>query len=174
MELTRRELLILGGAAGAATLVGGRAQAQKRGGDVIVGTISAPPTTDAQTTSAEVARNVSLHWIETLYARDEQGNPIPDLAQKCDISPDGKTYTFTLRQGVRFHSGEEMSAQDVKASMERYGKVGGSAAIMRPVDSIAAASKYVVRVVLKTPVPGFLDQISSPRAPLGIMPASEG
>lgn len=174
MELTRRELLILGGAAGAATLVSAPALAQKRGGDVIVGTISAPPTTDAQTTSAEVARNVSLHWIETLYARDENGNPIPDLAQKCDISADGKTYTFTLRQGVLFHNGQEMTAQDVKASMERYGKVGGSAAIIRPVDSITAAGKYVVRVVLKTPVPGFIDQISSPRAPLGIMPASEG
>jgi len=174
MELTRRELLVLGGAAGAATLLGGPAHAQKRGGDVIVGTISAPPTTDAQTTTAEVSRNISLHWIETLYARDEQGNPIPDLAQKHDVSPDGKTYTFTLRQGVKFHNGQEMTGQDIKASMERYAKVGGSAPIMKPVDSITVPSKYVVRVQLKNPVPGFIDMISSPRAPMGIMPASEG
>jgi peptide/nickel transport system substrate-binding protein len=46
--------------------------------------------------------------------------------------------------------------------------------MMKPVDSIAAASKYVVRVALKQPIPGFLDQLSSPRAPVGIMPASEG
>jgi len=173
MELTRRELLILGGVAGATGLAGTPARAQRRGGDVIVGTISAPPTTDAQTTSAEVSRNISLHWIETLYARDEVGNSIPDLAQKADISADGKTYTFALRQGVRFHNGQEMTAQDVKASMERFAKVGGSAVIMKPVDSITAVSKYVVRVALKTPIPGFIDQISSPRAPLGIMPASE-
>ena len=174
MELTRRELLILGGAAGAATLVGAPALAQKRGGDAIVGTISAPPTTDGQTATAEVTRNISLHWMETLYARDEQGNPIPDLAQKCDISADGKIYIFTLRQGVHFHNGQEMTAQDVKASMERYAKVGGSGGIMKPVDGITAVSKYVVRVALKSPVPGFIDQVSSPRAPLGIMPASEG
>ncbi|HSB82461.1 MAG TPA: ABC transporter substrate-binding protein [Candidatus Methylomirabilis sp.] len=174
MELTRRDLLILGGAAGAASLIGMPARAQKRGGDVIIGTISAPPTTDGQTTSAEVARNISLHWLETLYARDENGNPIPDLAQKCDIAADGKTYTFTLRQGVHFHNGQEMTGQDVKVSMERYAKVGGSAPIMKPVDSIAVPSKYIVRVQLKNPVPGFIDMISSPRAPLGIMPASEG
>ncbi len=173
MTLTRRELLILAGGVGAAGLVGGPARAQRRGGDVIVGTISAPPTTDAQSTSAEVARNISLHWIETLYARDEAGNPIPDLAEKAEVSADGRTYTFTLRQGVRFHNGQEMTGQDVKASMERYAKVGGSAATMKPVDVIAAVGKYTVRVTLKTPAPGFIDLISSPRAPLGIMPASE-
>jgi peptide/nickel transport system substrate-binding protein len=174
MNLTRREILALGGAAGAAALLGVPAHAQKRGGDVIVGTISAPPLTDAQASTAEVSRNISLHWIETLWARDENGNAIPDLAQKTDISPDGKVYTFTLRQGVMFHNGQEMTAQDVKASLERYGRVGGSAAMMKPVDQVAAVSKHVVRVALKQPIPGFIDQLSSPRAPVGIMPASEG
>ncbi len=174
MQLTRREILALGGAAGATALLGVPARAQKKGGDVIVGTVSAPPLTDAQASTAEVSRNVSLHWIETLWARDENGNAIPDLAAKTDIAPDGKTYTFTLRQGVMFHNGQEMTAPDVKASLERYGRVGGSAAMMKPVESIQAVSKYVVRVALKQPSPGFIDQLSSPRAPVGIMPASEG
>ena len=174
MKLTRREILALGGTAGAAALLGVPAHAQKRGGDVIVGTVSAPPLTDAHASTAEVSRSVSLHWIETLWARDENGNAIPDLAQKTDISADGKTYTFTLRQGVMFHNGQEMTAPDVKASLERYGRVGGSAAMMKPVESITAVSKHVVRVALKQPVPGFVDQLSSPRAPVGIMPASEG
>jgi peptide/nickel transport system substrate-binding protein len=155
-------------------LLGTPARAQKKGGDVIVGTVSAPPLTDAQASTAEVSRTVSLHWIETLWARDENGNPMPDLAAKTDIAPDGKTYTFTLRQGVMFHNGQEMTAADVKASLERYGKVGGSLAMMKPVESIQAVSKHVVRVSLKQPVPGFIDQLSSPRAPVGIMPASEG
>ncbi len=85
--------------AAATTLLDGPADAQKRGGDVTVGTISDPPTADAQTTTAETARNISLHWIETLYARDENGNPMPDLARKIDVPPDGKTYTFTLGRG---------------------------------------------------------------------------
>jgi peptide/nickel transport system substrate-binding protein len=174
MQLTRREILALGGAASASVLLGTPARAQKKGGDVIVGTVSAPPLTDAHASTAEVSRNVSLHWIETLWARDENGNPMPDLAAKTDIAPDGKTYTFTLRQGVMFHNGQELTAADVKASLERYGRVGGSLAMMKPVESIQAVSKHVVRVSLKQPVPGFIDQLSSPRAPVGIMPAAEG
>jgi peptide/nickel transport system substrate-binding protein len=150
------------------------ALAQKKGGNAVVGTSSAPPLTDAQASTAEASRNISLHWIETLFARDENANTIPDLATKADISPDGKTYVFTLREGVKFHNGQEMTAEDVIASLQRYGKVGGSAQIMKPVEKMTATSKYVVTVNLSTPVPGFLDQLSSPRAPAGIMPKSEG
>ncbi len=149
------------------------ALAQKKGGNAVVGTSSAPPLTDAQASTAEASRNISLHWIETLFARDENANVMPDLATKADISADGKTYVLTLRQGVKFHNGQEMTSEDVIASLERYGKVGGSAQIIKPVTKMTATSKYVVTVELSQPVPGFLDQLSSPRAPAGIMPKSE-
>jgi hypothetical protein len=44
---------------------------------------------------------------------------MPDLASDYTVSEDGKTYTFTLRQGVKFHNGREMTAEDVKYSLDR-------------------------------------------------------
>lgn len=171
--LTRRQL----GAASVAGLgvsaLGAPAIAQKRGGDVVVAQQAQPPSLDAQTTTAQASRNINLHIYETLYARDEAGNPMPDLAEGVDVSADGLTYRFALRTGVKFHNGKTMDSTDVKASLERYGKVGGSAFIMRPVAAVETPGANTVVVKLKEPYPGFIAGLSSPRAPCAIIPADE-
>jgi ABC-type transport system substrate-binding protein len=50
---------------------------------------------------------------------DDEGRPVPDLADHWDVSDGGRTYRFTLRAGVRMHDGEELTAEDVKRSAER-------------------------------------------------------
>jgi len=147
--------------------------AQRRGGEVVIAQQAQPPSLDAATSSAQSSRNITLHIFETLFARDEAGNPMPDLAEGVSISADGLTYTFPLRRGVRFHNGKVMAAADVKASLERYGRVGASAAIMRPVDAIETPDANTVVVRMKEPSPGFIAGISSPRAPCAIIPAEE-
>lgn len=62
---------------------------------------------------------VVLHMTEGLVAYGEKGEVKPLLAQKIDVSPDGLTYTFTLRPGVKFHNGEVMTAADVLWSWNR-------------------------------------------------------
>lgn len=169
--LTRRDL---GRAAGAAAFTGLAmpAVAQRRGGELVMAQQAQPPTLDAQVTTAQASRNVSLHVVETLFARDEAGNPKPDLAEGVDISGDGLTYRFALRE-ARFHNGKPMTSADVKASLLRYGRVGGSAFIMQPVEAIDTPDARTVVVRLKTPSPGFIAGISSPRAPCAILPEEE-
>ncbi len=149
------------------------ALAQKKGGDMVIAMTQAPPSLDPHATSAQVARNVNLHVFETLYARDENARPVPDLATGVVVSPDGLTYVFTLRQGVKFHNGRDMTPADVVASLERYRKAGASASLIGAIDSVAASGPNQVTIKLKTVQSTFLGNLSSPRAPIAIMPATE-
>ena len=149
------------------------AWAQKKGGDVVIAMTQAPPSLDPHATSAQVARNVNLHVFETLYARDENARPVPDLAEGVTISPDGLSYMFTLRRGVKFHNGKEMGPADVVASIERYRKGGASASLIGAIDSVSASGPNQVTIKLKSIQSTFLGNLSSPRAPIAVMPADE-
>lgn len=172
LTLSRRQAAILTTAALAPTVLRMPALAQRRGGDVVIAQQAQPPTLDAQTTTAQASRNITLHAVETLFARDEAANPQPDLAEGVDISADGLTYRFALRAAT-FHTGRRMTSADVKASLERYGRVGGSAFIMRPVAAIETPDANTVVLRLSAPSPGLIEGISSPRAPCAILPEEE-
>ena len=63
---------------------------------------------------------IVLHLVEGLVAYREDGTVGPLLSERVDISDDGLTYTFTLREGVKFHNGETLSAKHVIWSWKRY------------------------------------------------------
>ncbi|MEI3854656.1 MULTISPECIES: ABC transporter substrate-binding protein [unclassified Ensifer] len=84
----------------------------------------------------------------------------PLLATSWDVSADGKTWTFTLRDGVKFHDGSPLTSQAVKGSIERTKKIGGGASfIWGPVASIETPEPLKVVFVLSEPQP--LDLIAS-------------
>lgn len=80
---------------------------------------SDPPTLDPALMSDTSAANYVVEIFSGLVTLDRNLNIVPDLAETWDISPDGKTYTFKLRKGAKFHSGREVTAQDFKFSLER-------------------------------------------------------
>src|SRR6476659_2591381 len=83
----------------------------------------------------------------------------PDLAERWEASPDGKTWTFHLRHGVQFHAGfGELTADDVVFSLKKAGdaKTSAFASEMRPFQTIEAVDPYTVRLVLKDNVPSVL------------------
>ncbi len=170
--ITRRTLAKAAAVAPFATSLAAPALAQGARGTITMAQQAQPPTLDVHVTTAQASRNINLHIHETLFARDEVSNPKPDLATGVDISADGLTYRFELRE-ARFHNGKMMTSADVKASLIRYGKVGGSAFIMQPVESIETPNARTVVVRLKAPYPGFIAGISSPRAPCAILPEEE-
>ncbi|CDN94951.1 ABC transporter substrate-binding protein [Agrobacterium tumefaciens] len=63
---------------------------------------------------------VLLHVLEGLVGYRDDASVAPLLASSIDVSPDGKTYTFKLRSGVKFSNGEPLTSADVLASWQRY------------------------------------------------------
>ncbi|MWP39260.1 ABC transporter substrate-binding protein [Rhodobacter sphaeroides] len=163
-------------ATGAALFIGLSASttdAQSMGGDLIVAQASNPPSLDAMVTTSQMSRNITMNIYETLYGFSDSIVPIPILATGVEISEDGLTYRFPLRAGVKFHNGKEMGAEDVRASLERYKAIGGTASMLAGVTSIEASGPLEVTLTMEKPFPGFLEAFASPRAPAVIIPAEE-
>lgn len=84
-----------------------------------------PPTMDPLMTTAVVTRDVTRHIYESLVTMNENYEVEPMLAESYDVSEDGKTITFKLRDGIKFHNGAEMTVEDVVASLDRWRNTSG-------------------------------------------------
>ena len=136
-------LVVVAGSAGAA-------DTPKRGGILRVGNLGEPPALDAHWTTASITETLTNHIYEGLYSLDASGRPIPMLADSHTVSKDQLTYTFKLRQGIKFHNGKEMTADDVVASLTRWGKqsIYGKA-LFAQVAELRTVDKYTVQMQLK-------------------------
>ncbi|WP_419959839.1 ABC transporter substrate-binding protein [Psychrobacillus sp. BM2] len=77
-------------------------------------------TLDPHLTTNQSTRDVSRQIFEQLLTLNENYEVVPSLAESYEVSEDGLTYTFHLREGVKFHNGEGLQADDVVASMEKW------------------------------------------------------
>jgi len=90
-------------------------------------------------------------------------NIVPSLAQRWTISPDGKTYTFYLRPGLKFSNGQPVTAEDVAWTLNRFGnpKINSiMAAVAGGFGHASVVNNTTVRVQLTRPVAAFLYDIS--------------
>ena len=94
----------------------------KHGGVLRYGVLNAPAHFDVHQSGTVSNMGTQGCMYDNLIRRnplDSGQTIIPDLAHSWEISPDGKTYTFFLRQGVTFHDGADFTAEDVKATYQR-------------------------------------------------------
>ena len=76
-------------------------------------------------TTAYITRNHGYLVFDTLFALDENLEVQPQMAAGHEVSEDGLTYTITLRDGLQFHDGAPVTAEDVVASITRWGARDG-------------------------------------------------
>ncbi|AKO99614.1 Oligopeptide ABC transporter, periplasmic oligopeptide-binding protein OppA (plasmid) [Marinovum algicola DG 898] len=146
------------------------AQDPAKGGDLVVAMAVTLPSVDPHASTGVATRYVSAHMFEGVVTRGETGDIIPQLAASYEMSDDARTYTFTLRDGVRFHDGSTLDAGDVVASLQRMKDAGVDQGVMALVENLEAVDDLTVRVTMSEPHPTFLDSLSSPRVIVGIMP----
>ena len=77
---------------------------------------------DPHWTTATIAGIHGMLVYDTLFGNDRNLKPQPQMVGKYDVSPDKLTYTFTLRDGLKFHDGQPVTTKDVIPSIERWGK----------------------------------------------------
>ena len=143
------------------------------GGDFTFGQEANINSLDQMTSATISTRNIAMNIYEALMTRDENFNPILDLAASMTEAPDHLTYTFKLRQGVHFHNGKLMTSADVVASFDRYGKVGLERSVLANVDRWDAPDADTFVIHMKQAQPTFLVAISSFSVPIVIIPAED-
>ncbi|MBX9465104.1 MAG: ABC transporter substrate-binding protein [Aquamicrobium sp.] len=123
-------------------------------------------------TTAHITRNHGYMIYDVLVAQDKDFTPQPQMAEFA-VSDDGLTYTFTLRDGLKFHDGEPVTAADAVASLKRWGeRDSGGQLIFDITASLEATDDKTVTWTLSEPFGPLLDIVSKQSAvPPFIMPA---
>jgi len=122
-------------------------------------------------TTAHITRDHAYMIYDVLLAQDAEGKPQPQMAD-FTVSDDGLTYTFTLRDGLKFHDGADVTAEDAVASLKRWSeKDAGGQLIMDRTASLEAPDAKTIVWTLKEPFAPMLDTLSKQSAlPPFIMP----
>ncbi|MDR1967017.1 MAG: ABC transporter substrate-binding protein [Synergistaceae bacterium] len=140
-----------------------------------------PNTNDPQKTTEYYAVNFQVfdRLVEAVTTGQGQSDLVPGLAESWEISPDGLTYTFHLRKGVKFHNGAEFKAKDVKYTFERMllpeteaknqdfiDPIKGAAEMMdgsaKELSGLEIVDDYTIKVTLKEPFGPFLASLATP------------
>jgi len=111
-------------------------------------------------TTAYITRNHGYMVYDTLFAMDENLEVQPQMVGDYSVSDDGLTYTFTLRDGLSFHDGDPVKAEDAVASIERWGKRDSMGQkLMDFTDRMEAVDDKTFKLILKEPYGLVLDSL---------------
>src|SRR5207253_1378984 len=138
-------------------------EAPRPGGVFRVAMIGEPPTLDLHKTTAVIVQQITWHVYEGLYTYDKNYNPIPLLVDSHTVSDKGRTYTFRLRRGVKFHNGKELTSADVVASLQRWGRLATPGKqFWKNVEGVEAKDPLTVVMYLKDTSGALLTGLARP------------
>jgi peptide/nickel transport system substrate-binding protein len=135
------------------------------GGTLTFATDSQPDCLDPAFSPVDVTALVDRNIFDSLVAMTPEGKAEPWLAEKWTMSPDGKTYRFTLKSGVTFHDGTPFNAEAVKASLDHVvdpkTKSAYAASLISGYTGATVIDDRTVEVSLAKPRASFLASLST-------------
>ena len=144
-------MAVLGGCADGTGESSGDNSSKEPGGSVVVGIQQDIDSLDPHKATAAGTKEILFNIFEGLVKPDENGNLMNAVASDYTISQDGLVYTFTLRDNVKFHNGNAVTAEDVKYSLERVsGLLDGTPLIstLKTIQSVEILDEKTVQVTV--------------------------
>ncbi len=114
-------------------------------------------------TTQYMVRNHGYMIYDTLFGTDEKNKIQPQMVESWTVSPDNRLWTFTLRPGLEFHDGQPVTAEDVIASLQRWGKrdtMGQK--LFTFVDRMDAPKPNTFRIFLREPNGFLIEALGKP------------
>lgn len=173
--MKRREFLQLTTALLASGMVGVRPAFSEAsatpgmGGTIRVAMQAQPNSLDPHMTTADATAQVARNVFEQLLALNSGYQYSPMLAKSFEQSADGLTFTFHLREGVKFHNGKTMTAEDVVASLEKWITTNSKKAMFEG-HTLAAPDEHTVVLTMAKKAYGVLEALADNGQFAGIMP----
>lgn len=168
-EFLRRTALGIGALTAAPALFelsSRRAALAQSTGTLTYGMAGGFDTLDVTTTTFTRVGRIGLHVVDPLVWSTGPGVYAPGLATSWTVSPDATTYTFRLREDVKFHDGSPFNAEAVKVTFDRIVDPATRAqtafSFIGPYDRTDVVDNFTVRVRFKSPHASFLNGASSP------------
>lgn len=168
---SRRHMLALTAGASAALATPLTVLAQPAKSALNLAMVAEPQTLDPMASTADLVGTIMQHVYEPLYTFDAKWAIVPMLAEALPtVSKDGLKYTIALRKGVQLHSGRELQADDVVASLKRWMEMAPRGkAVAKELASLDAKGTHTVELALKAPYAPLLPQLALPSGMAAIM-----
>ncbi|MGN1145503.1 MAG: ABC transporter substrate-binding protein, partial [Acetatifactor sp.] len=156
---------------------GGTGESSEDKSSVVVGIQQDIDSLDPHKATAAGTKEILFNIFEGLVKTDENGNLMNAVASDYTISEDGLVYTFTLRENVKFHNGNTVTAEDVKYSLERAsGLLDGTALIstLKAIQSVDIVDEHTVQVTVDSANTELIYSFTAAIIPAGSGETAEG
>ena len=146
--------------AAALTVYGGTSTDNEASNSVVVGISQDIDSLDPHNAEYAGTREVLFNLFEGLVKATSDGNIEPAVAESYVVADDASSISFTIREGIKFHDGTPVTAEDIKYSIERYAQIQGPESAFGDFQELQIADEKTVNIILSKPNTEFIYELT--------------